>query len=307
MASKEYQIKMTDDFARPDADVKPVQPQELPTLTHPDKILYPDDKITKSEVFAFYRRIAQHLLPHLRDRPATLERLPEGLDDSRTPHFWQKDTPAYYPEWIARAELPTEQGKVVHYALINNLETLLYLVNQGTLTFHVWLSRIQNLDRPEFVLFDLDPGQAGFADAVAIAKQLHLILKQKGAEAFLKTSGKTGLHVLTPWVAEGGYDSARAWALGIAKEVVEALPDQATLERSKAKRGRRVYVDVMQNARGKHVVPPYVLRAVSGAPVSTPLAWRELRPELNPQQFNLKTIFRRLARQKRDPMAALLS
>jgi bifunctional non-homologous end joining protein LigD len=202
--------------------------------------------------------------------------------------------------------LPSERGKPVHYALVNDLKTLLYLVNQGTLTFHVWLSRVDDLDRPDFVLFDLDPGEADFADALAVAKELHVILTGEGVEAFVKTSGKTGLHVLTPWEAEGGYDEARAWALGIAERVVEALPEQATVERSKAKRNRRVYVDIMQNARGHHAVPPYVLRAVPGAPVSTPLSWRELTPQLEPAQFNLKTIFRRLARQRRDPMAALV-
>jgi bifunctional non-homologous end joining protein LigD len=187
--------------------------------------------------------------------------------------------------------------------LVNDLETLLYLVNQGTLTFHVWFSRIQDLDRPDFVLFDLDPGQATFADAVTAAKELHTILTAERSKAFIKTSGKTGLHVLVPWTVEGGYDQARAWAYDRATRVVEALPDQTTVERSKAKRGRRVYIDVMQNAKGRHAVPPYVLRAVPGAPVSTPLNWSELTPALDPGQFNWKTIFRRLAQQKPDPFA----
>src|SRR5262249_23707038 len=247
-------------------------------FTNLDKIMYPDSGITKGEVIEFYRRIAPRLLPFLRDRPATLERFPEGLGaDGRAPHFWQKNIPASYPDWIARAELLSEQGETVRYALVNDLETLLYFVNQGTLTFHVWFSRIQDLDRPDFVLFDLDPGQATFADAVAVARELHTILKGEGNSAFVKTSGKTGLHVLVPWESDGGYDEPRAWALGIAGRVVEALPEQATVERSKAKRRGCVYVDVMQNARGHHAVPPYVLRALPGAPVSTPLSWRELR------------------------------
>ena len=276
------------------------------TVTHPNKVMYPDAGITKGEVVDFYRRIAPRLLPFLRDRPATLERLPEGLgDNGRAPHFWQKNTPPSYPDWIARAELPSEKGKMVRYVLVNDEETLLYLVNQGTLTFHVWFSRIDDLDRPDFVLFDLDPGQAKFADAAAAAQELHAVLKKEGSKPFIKTSGKTGLHVLVPWNDASGYDEARAWAKDIAARVVEALPGQATTERSKAKRDGRVYVDVMQNARGHHAVPPYVLRAAHGAPVSTPLLWSELTPELDPARFNLKTIFRRLARQKRDPMAEL--
>jgi bifunctional non-homologous end joining protein LigD len=275
------------------------------TITHPEKVLFPDDGITKGDVADFYRRIAPRLLPHLRDRPVTLERLPEGIGGGDKPHFWQKDTPAHYPDWIARAELPSERGKPVRYALVNDLHTLLYLVNQGALTFHVWFSRVDDLDRPDFVLFDLDRGEAEFADVVAVARRLHDVLDEEGGKPLVKTSGKTGLHVVVPWEEEGGYDAARGWAEGIAGRVVEALPDVATLERSKAKRHGRVYVDVMQNARGHHAVPPYVLRAVPGAPVSTPLAWREVTPDLDPSRFNLKTIFRRLARQKRDPMAAL--
>jgi bifunctional non-homologous end joining protein LigD len=257
-------------------------------------------------VLEFYRRIAPRLLPYLHDRPATLERLPEGLDGSDAPHFWQKRTPDYYPAWIQRVELPSEGGKAVPYVLVNNKATLLYLVNQGTLTFHVGFSRLADLDRPDFVLFDLDPGQASFPDAVAVARALHRILRAENHQAFVKTSGKTGLHVLTPWEREADYDQARAWALGIAQRVVEVLPEQATTERRKARRGKRVYVDVLQNAKGHHAVPPYVLRAVSGAPVSTPLHWQELTPDRDSQAYTLETIFRRLARQQYDPMAGLL-
>lgn len=137
-------------------------------------------------------------------------------------------------------------------------------------------------------------------------RELHVALQAEGRTAFVKTSGKTGLHVFAPWERQADYDEARAWTLGVAQRVVDALPDQATLERSKVKRGKRVYVDVMQNAKGHHAVPPYVLRAVPGAPVSTPLRWQELTPNLDPSACNLKTIFQRLARQQRDPMAGLL-
>jgi len=133
----------------------------------------------------------------------------------------------------------------------------------------------------------------------------HEFLDDSGKKSFVKTSGKTGLHVLVPWKSAGGYDEARAWSERIADRVVEAFPDKTTVERSKAQRHGRLYVDVMQNARGKHAVPPYVLRAVPAATVSTPLAWWEVTLELDPSRFNLKTIFRRLARLKRDPMAAL--
>jgi bifunctional non-homologous end joining protein LigD len=276
------------------------------TFSHTDKVLFPHADIIKGDVLDFYRRIAKRLLPFLRDRPATLERLPEGVGGDGKPHFWQKNTPDYYPDWIPRIELHTERGKPVRYALVNDVNTLLYLVNQGTLTFHVWFSRVQDLDRPDFVLFDLDPGQASFQDAVTVAKELHEVLKGEEVEAFVKTSGKTGLHVIVPWTQEGDYDDARAWATGIADRMAREMPKHVTVERRKADRGRSVYLDTLQYARGHHAVPPYVLRAVPGAPVSTPLDWKELTTRLEPGQFNIKTIFQRLAKKKRDLWAALL-
>jgi bifunctional non-homologous end joining protein LigD len=275
-------------------------------FTHTDKIMFPEAGITKGEVLRFYERISARLLPHLRDRPATLERLPEGVTGSAAPHFWQKHTPAYYPAWIPRVELPSERGRPVKYVLVNDQDTLLYLVNQGTLTFHVWFSRIHNLDRPDFVLFDLDPGEAAFTDVMVVAKQLHARLQAEAVASYVKTSGKTGLHVLAPWESEGGYAEARDWARQVAQAVAAELPEVATVETRKAKRGGKVYVDVLQNARGHHAVPPYVLRAVPQACVSTPLAWNELTPYLHPQAFTLRTIFERLASQPTDPMAPLI-
>jgi DNA ligase D-like protein (predicted 3'-phosphoesterase)/DNA ligase D-like protein (predicted polymerase) len=240
---------------------------------------------------------------HARERESTKSKNPRSRTSSRAP---KKRTPDFYPEWIQRVLLPSEDGTEVPYVLVNDQATLLYLVNQGTLTFHVGFSQIADLDRPDCVLFDLDPGQAGMADVVAVAKALHRRLQAERHQAFVKTSGKTGLHVLVPWERTTEYAEVRAWALGIAQQVVDALPDHATTERSKAKRGTRVYVDVLQNAKGHHAVPPYVLRAVPGAPVSTPLHWRELTPHLDPTVYNLKTIFRRLAGQQHDPMSGLL-
>src|SRR5262249_17825041 len=148
------------------------------------------------------------------------------------------------------------------YTLVNDAPTLLYLVNQGAITFHPWLSRIGSLDRPDFVLFDLDPGAGGFGDAVGIARGLHKLLEAEGVESFPKTSGKRGIHVLVPWAQAGGYDEARAWAQEIAHQAAESMPEQATVEVRKAKRGDRVYIDTLQNAKGHHAVPPYVARPV---------------------------------------------
>jgi bifunctional non-homologous end joining protein LigD len=162
-------------------------------------------------VVSFYERISERLLPHLRDRPMTLECFPEGVTGIAAPHFWQKHTPSYYPAWIPRVELPSQRGRPVQYVLVNDQDTLLYLVNQGTLTFHVWFSRIHNLDRPDFVLFDLDPGDAAFTDVMVVARQLHARLQAEAVASFVNTSGKTGLHVLVPWEDKGGFAEAQGW------------------------------------------------------------------------------------------------
>jgi bifunctional non-homologous end joining protein LigD len=165
---------------------------------------------------------------------------------------------------------------------------------------------VDNLDRPDFAVFDLDPGQASFEDVRSVAWSIFAILDLEGYIGFVKTSGKTGLHVLTPW-SGGGYDEARAWALGIAHRVVAESPELATVEIRKAKRGRRVYVDVLQNARGHHVVAPYALRAVPAATVSMPLRWLELMTsELTPAAFTPQAVLDRLSRRTLDPFAGLI-
>jgi len=262
-------------------------------FTHLDKLMFPDADVTKGDLLEFYAQIAPQLLPHLRDRPITIERLPDGLNG---PRFWQKNTPTYYPSWIPRVEIPTVAGKKVQYALVNDLETLLYFVNQGTITFHVYLSRVKDLEKPDDVLFDLDPGESTFANVVTIAKKIHAILRAEKIESFPKTSGKSGLHILAPWHRKGGYDDARRWAMRVAAEATAALPKIATTERSLAARGGRVYLDVMQNAMGKHVVPPYVVRVVPEATVSTPLQWSEVTARLNPKKFDMKIVLKRAAK-----------
>jgi|SRR5579884_791603 len=274
-------------------------------FTHPDKLLFPEVNLTKRDILNFYAAIAPRLLPHLKDRPVTLERLPDGVRPG-APRFWQKNTPDYYPDWIPRIDLPTETGKPVNYALVNDLKTLLYLVNQGALTFHVWPSRVQDLDHPDYVLFDLDPGTSAFANVVKIARHLHDVLTEQNATPFVKTSGKTGLHVLVSSRGLGDYDAARRWAMQIAEQVVTDLPKLATTQRLKSARRGNVYLDVIQNARGHHAVPPYVLRAVPQATVSTPLEWDEVTPRLNPKRFTTKEALARMKKRKTDPLAALL-
>jgi bifunctional non-homologous end joining protein LigD len=290
---------------------KPLKPRvkgrpQRPAFTSTERVIFPDAGYTKGDILEFHERIAPWLLPHLKDRPITLERLPAGLTGPKAPHFWQKNTPEHYPSWIPRINLPTEEGKPVDYLLVNDIETLLYLVNQGTITFHVYFSTIDCLECPDFVAFDLDVSGSTFANAVTIAKQFHKELDQEGITSHPKTSGKTGLHIFVPWgkrEQQRGYDEARAWALEIAERVCAALPDLATTERLKARRGKRVYVDVMQNALGHHVVPPYVLRATPLATVSTPLEWKQVNAKLDPKRFDIRTVFKQLDKFGADPFA----
>jgi bifunctional non-homologous end joining protein LigD len=276
------------------------------SFTHTERVLFPEGTITKGDVLDFYQRIAPFLLPYLKNRPMTLERLPEGLSSPKAPHFWQKNTPTYYPSWIPRINIPTEEGKPVEYVLVNDEQTLLYLVNQGTITFHPFLSRVTSIGHPDFVLFDIDISQATFADVVAVTKEIHKQLDDRDAPSFPKTSGKRGLHVLAAWKKSAGYDEARAFAMDVATAVCEALPKIATTERLKASRAKRVYIDVIQNALGHHVVPPYVLRATPEATVSTPLKWSEVNARLDARRFTIKTIFNRLPAKDSDLMAGIL-
>jgi bifunctional non-homologous end joining protein LigD len=280
----------------------PPDPDAL-SFTHLEKVMFPEAGVTKGDLLDYYRKMAGRLLPYLRNRPVTLERLPDGLSTGG-PLCWQKNTPDYYPDWIPRVELETEQQKPVAYALVNDLPTLMYMVNQGTVTFHTWFSTIDHLDRPDFVLFDLDPGSADFADVVRIARTLHDILKKEKIEAWVKTSGKSGLHVLTPPPQNADYDAARDWAEGIAGRAVEQLPRIATTERLKNRRKGRVYVDTVQNARGHHAVPPWVVRPTPGATVSTPLQWNKVTPGLDPKRFTLE--YSLSHRRGGDPMSNLV-
>lgn len=274
-------------------------------FTSTDRVVFPESGCTKGDVLMYYDAVADRLLPHLRDRPVTMERLPEGVKEG-APRFWQKNTPAYYPSFIPRVNFPTEDGKPVQYALVNDHRSLLYLANQNVLTFHTWLSRMKTPDTPDFVLFDIDPHQSTFANAVKVAKAVHELLDEEGIDNLVKTSGKSGLHVMVPWRAkDGDFTKARGFAEGIADRVAAEFPKIATTERSIAKRGARVYVDAMQNARGKHVVPPYVLRATERGTVSMPLAWKELTAKLSPQQFDLKKALKRISKWKTDPMKVL--
>jgi bifunctional non-homologous end joining protein LigD len=227
-------------------------------VTRPDKVLFPEDGITKRDMVEYYRRISPWILPHLKSRPLSLERFPDGIDQTR---IIQKSVSRYYPEWIKTATVKKVGGSVRH-VVCEDEATLAYLGNQAAITPHIWLSRTDKLDFPDQMVFDLDPSGEDFAPVKATAESLRRLLSRAGLAAFAKTSGSRGLHVVVPLKRDSDFDSVRAFARRIAKIAVEEDPGNRTIEVHKAKRGGRVYVDTNRNA--------YAQKDQESAPLALP-------------------------------------
>ncbi|MGH9041335.1 MAG: non-homologous end-joining DNA ligase [Acidimicrobiia bacterium] len=272
-------------------------------VTHPDRVLFPEEPaegtaeaITKGDVVAYYRRVAPVMVPHVRGRPLMLERHPGGITGGG---FYQKEASDHFPEWIRRAEVPKEGGTVTH-AMADDEDSLVYLANQGTLTFHAWLSPAARIYHPDRLVFDLDPPAGAFDVVRAAARRLADILDGLGLVPFVKATGSRGLHVVTPLDGDAGFDETRTFAREVAALLVAGDPERLTTEVRKASRGGRVYVDVLRNGYAQTVVAPYSLRARPGAPVAVPLDWDELGRRLEPDRYTITNVFRRLGR-KADP------
>lgn len=275
-------------------------------LSHTDKVLFPDDKITKGDLIEYYAQVADWMLPYLRERPAAMARYPEGITGQR---IFQKNAPDYFPGWITRAEVNKQDG-VLHHVICDKPATVVYLANQACIELHVFLSRLERLDRPDQLVFDLDPPDADhFGDVRLAALRLRQLLADElGLTSFVKTTGGRGLHVHVPLRAESDFDAVRGFARQVGGLLVTRMPDVVTTEQRKDKRGHRLYVDVMRNAYAQTVVAPYVVRARPGAAAAVPLAWDELTDSgLEPGRFTLRTLRRRLAGLDRasDPWAGL--
>jgi bifunctional non-homologous end joining protein LigD len=260
-------------------------------ITHPDKVLFPEDGITKGELIEYYRRIAPWILPHVRGRPLSMQRFPGGLG---VRGFFQQQASDYFPDWIKTATVPKEGGTVRH-VVCDNAATLVYLANQGMITPHVWLSRVDRLEYPDQMVFDLDPSGAEFTAVKAAARCVKRLLDELDLPAFLKTTGSRGLHVAVPLNRKAEFDTVRAFARLLAEVLVSHGPDQWTLEQRKDKRHSRVFIDTNRNAYGQTVAPPYAVRSRQGAPVSTPISWEELdRGELRPDSWTIRNVFEKL-------------
>jgi bifunctional non-homologous end joining protein LigD len=268
-------------------------------LSHEDKVYFPAVGLTKGDVLDYYRGVAPYLLPHLADRPLVMERWPEGVVDG---HFYQKDAPAYFPEWLKREAVHyPHSGKTDHHPLVSDVADLLYLVNLGTLTLHTFLSRTDDLDHPDILVIDLDPPEEaadaeGFRLAVHSAFLVREELGRLGLEPFVKTSGKRGLHLALPLDRRLDYQQARESLTQLFERLSSAYPDRLTRDIRKAKRGGRVYLDALRMALGATVVPAYVVRATPSATVSMPVTWDELPGLESGAAFDITNAPARLAR-----------
>jgi bifunctional non-homologous end joining protein LigD len=271
--------------------------------TNRDKIYWPADGYTKGDLLDFYRTVSPWLLPYLKDRPVVLTRFPDGIEGKS---FYQKDAPPFTPEWIRTAPLPSEE-RDIDYIVADDLDTLLYVANLGSIPLHIWGSRVQSIDRPDWCVLDLDPKDAPFPDVVKVARAAHALCERIALPHYVKTSGSSGLHVMIPLGGQLSWDECRSFGELLARVLVGELPDIATVTRQVSRRGGKVYVDYLQNVEGQLIVAPFSVRPLAGAPVSTPLEWREVTPKLDIRKFTIRTVPKRLDRMGRDPLRDVLT
>jgi bifunctional non-homologous end joining protein LigD len=263
-------------------------------LSSADRVLFPDDGITKGDLFSFYDRIAPVLVPHLRDRPFTMKRWREGLKGGA---FFQKQAPKGMPAWIPTRQYRTYQRdgatRLVDFPLVNSPEALLWMVQMHCIDMNAWYSRVDKPDRPDYVLFDLDPPDDGFPLAVRAAHLVREALDAFDLRSYVKTSGSEGIHILVPITRRHDWSETHAFAEAVSKRLAEEHPGVITTEWLKRKR-EGVLVDYHQNVRGKTIASVYSVRPKPGGPVSTPLRWEELTEGLEPRSFTMEAVLRRV-------------
>ena len=274
-------------------------------FTNLDKVFWPEEGHTKGDLIAYYRAVAPWILPYLKDRPVVLTRYPDGIHGK---NFFQKDAPPFIPGWVRTERMWSEHAqREIDYFVADDEETLLYVINLGSIPLHVWSSRVTTLQAPDWSILDLDPKGAPFSDVVRIARAIHALCEHLELPAFPKTSGASGLHVLIPLGRQCTYAQSRTLAELIARIIVQELPDIATIERHIPAREGRVYIDYLQNGHGRLLVSPLCVRPREGATVSTPLDWAEVGATLDPNRFTVQSVPARLKAQGRDPMLDVLT
>jgi len=265
-------------------------------LTSPDRVLYPDDGITKGDLFEYYKQVGPAIVPHLKNRPFTMKRYPHGITGEV---FFQKQAPKGMPDWIPTRQfrtLPRDGGpRLVDFPLVNTPEAVLYMVQMNCVDMNAWYSRVDKPDRPDFVLFDLDPPDDGFELAIEVAHLIHELLDEVGLPGYVKTSGADGIHVVAPITRRSTFEQTYHFAEQASRLLERRHPGMVTTEWLKKKR-EGVLVDHRQNGHGKTIASVYSVRPKPGAPVSTPLRWEELTPDVRPRDFGMTEALARIER-----------
>ncbi|SHJ94958.1 DNA ligase D [Epilithonimonas mollis] len=272
---------------------KKIGKQEL-KLTNQNKIYFPDDDVTKGDVIEFYQSISKYILPHLKNRPQSMNRYPNGIEGMS---FYQKDASEETPDWIETQKVFSEStDKYINYIICNDKETMAYLNNLGCIELNVWTSRIQKADNPDYLVLDLDPSDKNsFEDVIETAQAVKEVLDMAGIKGYPKTSGSSGIHIYIPMNAKYSYDQVKDFGHLLMQMVQQKLPGLTTLERSLQKRDKnKIYLDYLQNRRGQTLASVYSLRPKKGAPVSMPLEWDEVKNGLKPTDFNIHNSLERL-------------
>ena len=261
-------------------------------ITHPEKVLFPEDGITKGELAAYYEAVAPVMLPHIRNRPITMERYPAGIGKKG---FWQKSVEKGFPDWLQRIDAPKKDG-VVHHPLVSDERSLLWMVNQNTITPHVWTSRAPDLYHPDITIFDLDPSVDDPAMLRAAAVGLRDLLEELGLPSWIKTSGSKGFHIALSLDGKADMGTAARFAHDLGRLFVARHPKELTLEFHKKDRGRRILVDTGRNDYSATFAAAYAVRPKKGAPVSAPCTWEEvITGDVGPQTLTLRTVPDRVA------------
>jgi len=269
-----------------------------------DKVFWPEEKYTKGDLIEYYRSMGPWLLPYLKNRPVVLTRYPDGINGKS---FYQKDAPGFVPDWIQTIPIWSEDTqRDIQYFVCNDVETLVYLVNLGTIPLHIWMSRIDDLTRPDWCLIDLDPKEAPFANVITLAKTMKKLCDDVAMPAFIKTTGKSGLHIMLPLGRQLTYAQSLQLAILFARLVTDQHTDIATTARTISKRAGKVYVDAFQNRAGQLMVAPYSVRPSPQAPVSMPIEWDEVNGKLHNSNFTIANALKRMQKLGHDPVARVL-
>lgn len=268
-------------------------------VTHPDRVVYEDQGLTKRDLAEYYDEVAEHMLPHVADRPLSLVRCPKGQTQKC---FYQKHVGESFPEAVGRVEIEEKQGDQEIYATVRSAAGLVGLVQMGVLELHLWSCRKDRLERPDRMVFDLDPDEGlEWKRVVEAARAVHDALEELELRSFVKTSGGKGLHVVVPLDRRHSWDEVLEVSRALAQKLADETPERYTADMRKEKRQGRVLVDYLRNSRGSTWVAPFSTRARPGAPVSTPVAWDELEGDLRSDTYTVANLRRRLASLEADP------